>query len=264
MGETYPQKPPLPPPISWPTVRSLALSIGHSWPRPVSRGSPAFQRTWHAAQGALAQADPQTLAPRTAGSRSHVVPARSGGGAPRWGRLSAAPRQPPAQRPVDTPWRQPRDRAVTAFQPLGRPACAGAAAAPQALAPCAHAWPATLRHDSPICPPPQSPKRGRPGPGAQPDQSVSQSVGALASRRAARQARVDQHRGVILATPARDAVQVPALEIRAGYTGQAEAARGCRVLKAPQFVAAARSRKKPARLMALWMVMTVGGLVSAA
>jgi hypothetical protein len=200
MGETYPQKPPLPPPISWPTVRSLALSIGHSWPRPVSRGSPAFQRTWHAAQGALAQADPQTLAPRTAGSRSHVVPARSGGGAPRWGRLSAAPRQPPAQRPVDTPWRQPRDRAVTAFQPLGRPACAGAAAAPQALAPCAHAWPATLRHDSPICPPPSlrsggvlalapSPTRASPRAsepwrlGARPGRRVSTSTVVSSSRR---------------------------------------------------------------------------------
>jgi transposase len=40
--------------------------------------------------------------------------------------------------------------------------------------------------------------------------------------------------------------------------------RGCRLLKAPRFLAAARARKKPERIMALLMVMTVCLLVYAA
>jgi hypothetical protein len=78
---------------------------------------------------------------------------------------------------------------------------------------------------------------GRPGPGAQPAQIVSRIVGTLASRSAARQARVEQHSGCSLATHARDEVQLPAREVLAGYQGQAEAARGFRFLQGPQFVA---------------------------
>jgi transposase len=52
--------------------------------------------------------------------------------------------------------------------------------------------------------------------------------------------------------------------VRDGSKGQARAARGFRFLKAPQFLAASLSLKKPARVMALLMVMTVCVLVSAA
>jgi transposase len=49
-----------------------------------------------------------------------------------------------------------------------------------------------------------------------------------------------------------------------GYQGQARAERGLRFLKAPQFLASSLSRKRPERIMALVMVMTVCLLVSAA
>jgi transposase len=49
-----------------------------------------------------------------------------------------------------------------------------------------------------------------------------------------------------------------------GYTGQAQAERGFRFLKAPQFLAASRALKKPERIMARLMGMTVGLLVYAA
>jgi len=79
----------------------------------------------------------------------------------------------------------------------------------------------------------------------------------LASRLPARQARLDQPRCVILATNALDEGQFSAQAVLDGYTGYARAERGCRFLKAPQFLASSLYRKKPPRLMALVRVMTV-------
>ena len=122
----------------------------------------------------------------------------------------------------------------------------------------------TCLADSPISPTPQYGKRGRPGPGAQPDQIVSHIAGALASRRTDRQARIDQHSCFILATHDLDEGQFSAPAVLAGYTGQAQAERGFRFLKEPQFLASSLSLKKPERIMALLMVMTVCVLVYAA
>jgi transposase len=49
-----------------------------------------------------------------------------------------------------------------------------------------------------------------------------------------------------------------------GYKGQVQSERGCRFLKDPQFCASSLSLKKPERVMALLMVMTVCLLVYAA
>ena len=46
-------------------------------------------------------------------------------------------------------------------------------------------------------------------------------------------------------------------EVLNGYTGQAQAERGVRFLKDPQFVASSCSLNKPERIMALLLVMTV-------
>src|SRR4029434_8564376 len=96
---------------------------------------------------------------------------------------------------------------------------------------------ATFLHDSTVCPTPRYGKRGRPGAGAPPAQVVYHIAGALASRIAARQALVDQQSCFILATNELDEAQLPALEVLAGYKGQAYAERGFRFLKAPQFLA---------------------------
>jgi transposase len=220
--------------------------------------------TLHEAHAVLAQADPQTMAPLTEGYRYHGVPSRYGGVAQRSVLIYSAPRQPQAPRTVDQQWLKQSERAVKAFQTLCRTAFACEADAHQALAHFAHDVQTTLLHDSTICPTPPYKKRGRPGLGAQPDQIVYPIGGALASRIAARQARVDQHRCFILATNALNEVQLSAREVLAGYTGQAYAERGFRFLKDPPFLASSLSLKKPERLMALLMVMTVCWLVYAA
>jgi transposase len=104
-------------------------------------------------------------------------------------------------------------------------------------------------------------QRGRPSQGAQPDQVVSQLDGAFASALATRQALIDQHRCVILATNELDHTQLPPHDVLAGYQGQVQAERGCRFLKDPQCFASSRYLKKPKRIMALFMVMTVCVLV---
>jgi hypothetical protein len=165
---------------------------------------------------------------------------------------------------VDTPWRKQRADEVPAFQTRCRTALAGDAEAHQALTRFAHDVQTTFLSDSPVYPTPQDRKRGRPGPGAQPDQLVDHLTGALASRLTDRQARVDQQSCCILATNDLDEGQLAAQAGLDGYTGPAQAARGVRFRTAPQFWASSRSLKTPERLMALLMVMTVCWLVYAA
>jgi hypothetical protein len=90
--------------------------------------------TLREAQAALAQAAPQTMAPLTAGSRSHGLPSTSGGVAQRWMFVDSAHRHAQAQRTVDKQLLKQGQRAVAACQKLGRMLCACEAEAQQALA----------------------------------------------------------------------------------------------------------------------------------
>jgi len=220
--------------------------------------------TVNEAQAVLAQAAPQTMAPLTEGYRSPMVRSSYGGVEQRWGLIHSEPRQRQAQRPVDRQWLKQSAHAVQAFKTLCRTAFACAADAQQALAHLAHDVQTTFLHDSPICPTPHYGTRGRPSPGAQPAQIVSHIAGALASRLTDRQALVDQQSGFILATHELDEGQFSAPAVLAGSKGPAQAERGVRFLKAPQFVASSLDLTKPERLMALLMVMTVCLLVYAA
>jgi hypothetical protein len=231
---------------------------------PQSKWMPRVLATLSAAHAALAQAAPQTLAPLTAGERSHGLPAPSGGSAQRWRLGSSAPRHPQAPRTVDQPLRKPGQRDVAAFQPLGRMPCACEAEAQQALTTLTQGCHATCLPEVAWGAPPRYRPRGRPRQDAQPAQLVSTLTGALASALAARPPRVDQPRGVSLATNARDETLGPPTARFAGSQGPSQAARGCRFLPAPQLLASSRSLTKPARLMALWMGMTGWLLVSAA
>jgi transposase len=56
--------------------------------------------TWSEAQTALAQANPQTMAPLTEGYRYHVLPSTYGGVQQRWGLIASEHRQAQAQRTV--------------------------------------------------------------------------------------------------------------------------------------------------------------------
>jgi transposase len=88
--------------------------------------------------------------------------------------------------------------------------------------------------------------------------------GPLASSLATRQVLIDQHSCVILATNALDHTQLPSQDVWAGYQGQVQAERGFRCLKDPQCFASSLYLKKPERIMALLMVLTVCLLVYAA
>ena len=220
--------------------------------------------TLHEAQVVLAQADPETMAPLTEGYRYRVVPSSYGGVEQRWVLIHSEPRQPQAQRTVDKQWLKQSADEGKAFKTLCRTAFACEVDARQALVRFTHDVQTTFLSDSTIYPTPQYGKRGRPGPGAQPDQIVYHIAGALASRLTDRQARVDQHSCFILATNELDEGRVSAQAVLDGYKGQAQAERGFRFLKDPQFLASSFYLKKPERIMALLMVMTVCLLVYAA
>jgi transposase len=156
------------------------------------------------AQAVLAQAAPQTMAPLTEGYRDHGVRSSDGGIEPRWALIHSEARQPQAQRAVDKQLLKHREPEGNAFKQLCRTVFACEADAQQALATFAQGLQATFVAQSTIHPTPHDAKRGRPGPGTHPDQVVYQLDGALAMRVAARQALIDQHRCVILATNALD------------------------------------------------------------
>ena len=107
-------------------------------------------------------------------------------------------------------------------------------------------------------------QRGRPGQDAQPQQVIYHIAGALASPLAVREARLTQHSCFILATNALDAQQLPPQDLLDGDKGQSHAERGFRFLKDPAFLASSLYLKKPERIMALLMVMTICLLVYAA
>jgi transposase len=187
-----------------------------------------------------------------------------GGVEQRWVLIHSEPRQLPAQRTVDKQLRTHSEQEVQACKKLCSTACACEADAPQALATVAQGLQATFLATRSVGPTPRDGKRGRPGPGRQPASVVYHINGALASRLALRQALVDQHSCCILATNELDATVLPPQDLLDGYKGQSQAERGCRFLKDPQFLASSLYLKKPERLMALLMVMTVCLLVYAA
>jgi transposase len=216
------------------------------------------------AQAVLGSANPQAMAPLLEGYRYQTLTSTYGGVAQRWVLIYSEPRQPQAQRSVDKQLRKQSDQEGKAFQQLCGTTFACEADARQALATFVQDLQVTFLTTSAVRATPRYGKRGRPRQGVQPDQVVYQIEGALASSLAARQARVDQHSCFILATNELDALQLPPQELLAGYKGQVHAERGFRFLKDPQFLASSLYLKKPERIMALLMVMTVCLLVYAA
>jgi transposase len=220
--------------------------------------------TLRAAQAAVAQVDPQALASLQEGDRSHALTSTDGGMAPRWGLIYSEPRQPQAQRTVDRQRRQQRAADVQAVKKFCRSTLACEAEARPALAIVERDVPATCLRARWLRATPRYGTRGRPRPGSQPEPLVDQLDGALAASLTTRPTRIDQQRCCILATNALDTAQLPPPAVLAGSRGQVHVARGCRLLKDPQFFASALSLKKPERMMALLMVMTVCLLVYAA
>jgi transposase len=188
---------------------------------------------------------------------------RYGGVEQRWGLLYSEARQPQAQRTADNQLRQQTDKEIKAFTTLCRTTFACDADARQALLAFAQDLQVTFRTTSTVRATPRYDKCGLPGKGVQPDQVVYHIDGSLASSLTPRQALIDQHSCVLLATNELEATQLTPQELLAGYKGQMHAERGCRFMKAPSFLASSLYLKKPARIMALLMVMTVCWLVYA-
>nr|WP_276611701.1 IS1634 family transposase [Thiorhodococcus mannitoliphagus] len=106
--------------------------------------------------------------------------------------------------------------------------------------------------------------KGRPAKGREPDFFVYRIVGALASRVQERQRRLERKSCFILATNQLDEQVLSDEDLIAAYKDQQKVERGFRFLKDPMFMAATRFLKKPERIMALMMVMTLCLLVYAA
>jgi transposase len=231
--------------------------MGSSW-------STRVPATWTEAQTVLAPATPEAMMPLMAGYRYRVLASTDGGVAQRWALISSEHRRPQAQRTVDKQLRTQSPDAVKAFQQLCRTAFACEAEAQQALRAFVQALQATGVRQATIRPMPRDAKRGRPSAAAPPAQVLSQIAGALASSVAAREALVVQHSGFILATNELHESALSPRELLEGYKGPKHVERGFRFLKDPLFLAASLSRKKPQRIMALLMIMTVCLLVDAA
>jgi transposase len=165
---------------------------------------------------------------------------------------------------VDKHWRTQSLAATKACQNLCRTTFACTADAQHALTTFIRGLQATSLHERTIEPRPRSNTRGRPRPGAPPAQVVYHITGALTSSLAAHAALVAPESGFVLATTALDACRLPPQDLLAGDQGQQAGERGVRFLQDPSFVASALSLKKPERMMALLMVMTVCLLVDAA
>jgi transposase len=220
--------------------------------------------TVNEAQAVLDRVDPQALVSLAAGYRYHEVPSTYGAIAQRWLLIYSEHRQPQAQHTVDKQWRKQSDQELKALKKLCGTTFACEADAQQALLTFEQALQATFLSTGTVRAIPRYGKRGRPGHDAQPDQVLYQIDGALASSLTTRQARIDQHSCFILATNELDTTQLPPHEVLAGYKGQVHAERGFRFLKDPQFLASSLYLKKPERIMALLMIMTVCLLVYAA
>jgi transposase len=216
------------------------------------------------AQAVLAQADSQTMAPLMEGYRYRELTATYGGIEQRWVLIYSEPRRAPAQRTVDKQLRQQSEQEVKALKTLCATAFACEADARQALAAFEQTLKATSVSSYTVRAQPHYGKRGRPGRQAQPDQLVYRIEAALVASLPRRQALIDQHSCFILATNELDGAQLPPHEVLQGYKGQVQSERGFRFLKDPQFLATSLYLKKPERIMALLMVMTVCLLVYAA
>jgi transposase len=215
-------------------------------------------------QAVLAQAEPTTMGPLLEDDRYQTLTSTYGGGEQRWLLVYSEQRRASSQRPVDKQWRKQSDKESTAFKQLGRTTFACEADAQQALAAFGQGLETTALHQTTIPPRARYAKRGRPGQDAPPEQVGYQIQGALASSLATRETRLTQHSCFLLATNELDEQRLSPHELLSGYKGQSHTARGVRFLKAPQVLAASLYRKKPERIMALLMVMTVCLLVYAA
>ena len=220
--------------------------------------------TLNEVKAALAQAVPDQMVPLKAGYRGQTLTSSYGGVAQRWLLIESQPRRPQARRTINKRWLKGSEKEVKAFQKLGRHEFACEADARQALETFEQRLTYTQVQSATIVATPHYDKPGRPKNGEEPSELRYTIDGALGSSVAAHEQRVGQASCFVLATNELNASCLSPLDLLEAYQGQQHAERGFRFLKSPEFLAASLYLKKPERIMALLMVMTVCLLVYAA
>jgi transposase len=215
-------------------------------------------------QAALSQADPQNMTPLKEGYRYQRLTSCYGGVDQRWALIYSEHRQGQAQRTLNKQWLKQSTQEVHAFKKLCRTSFACSADAQQALDQFERTLQTTDLREVVIRPVARYLKPGRPRAQASPGEVRYQIEGALVSSLVKRQARLIAPCCFILATNELDDTLLSDLDLLEGYKGQQQVERGFRFLKDPTFLAASLYLKKPERIMALLMVMTLCLLVYAA
>jgi len=111
---------------------------------------------------------------------------------------------------------------------------------------------------------PRYKKRGKPKNGERPERTEYFLRGGVASCLDKRAETVSIQGMFVLATNELDEKRLPAPDVLAGYKGQSHVEKGFRFLKNPEFLADSLFLKKPERIMALLMIMTICLMVYAA
>ncbi len=220
--------------------------------------------TLNEVKAALAQADPEQMVPLKVGYRTQTLQSTYGSVAQRWLLIESQPRRPQARRTVNKRWLKHSVKEVKAFRKLGRREFACQADARQALETFQQGLSYTRVQTATIRAIAHYDKPGRPKRGEEPSEIRYVIEGAAVSSVAAHEQMVSQASCFILATNECDASRLPPLDLLEAYQSQQHVERGFRFLKHPEFLASSLYLKKPERIMALLMVMTVCLLVYAA
>jgi transposase len=215
-------------------------------------------------QAHLAQPELATMTWLTDGYRYREVSATFGGVEQRWLVIYSEARQKRLKKTVDKQLARQSDKERKAFEKLCAQTFVCEPDARQALEQFKGTLGLSRIEDETIRMTSHYKGRGRPQKGQTPARVAYVIEGALASSLARRQALVEQKSCFVLATNELDAKTLGAQEVLAAYKGQSVPERGFRFLKDPQFLASSLYLKKPERIMALLMVMTVCLLVYAA
>jgi transposase len=215
-------------------------------------------------EGRFGSGGPRADDPIESGLSGQTLTSTYGGVAQRWLLMESQPRRPQAQRTVNQRWLKHSEKEVKAFQKQGRREFACEADARHALERFEQRLTYTQVQTATIVVTHHYDKPGRPKSGEAPSEMRYAIDGALGSPVAAHEHRVGQASCFVLATNELDAVRLPPVELLEAYQGQQHAERGFRFLKSPEFLAASLYLKKPERIMALLMVMTVCLLAYAA
>jgi transposase len=212
----------------------------------------------------LEQADASTMLPLTDGYRFKELRSTYGGVEQRWVLVYSEHARPRAAHTIDKYLLNRSKAEAKAFKKLCRTEFACEEDARKALEAFAHGLHSTRLQETTIRAFPRYATRGRPDKATQPAKLRYHVEGAIVSSLAHRQALIEKKSCFILATNELDAHALSTPEVLAGYKGQKYPERGFRFLKDPLFLASSLYLKKPQRIMALLMVMTVCLLVYAA